>query len=106
MVLVARLADRGSVSRRNRVRARVGNLTRWDDRAVGARERGGSIRGAAAMKVGVIGLGTMGAPMAANLLKKGFEVHVHNRTRDREKTLAEQGARRAESPAALAKEVD
>jgi 3-hydroxyisobutyrate dehydrogenase len=33
------------------------------------------------MKVAVIGLGTMGAPMAANLLKGGARVVVHNRNR-------------------------
>ncbi len=58
------------------------------------------------MKVGVIGLGTMGTPMAENLLLKGFEVVVHNRTREREEPLANKGARRAESPQALAREVD
>ena len=36
------------------------------------------------MKIAVIGLGTMGAPMAENLIKAGFEVTVHNRTRSRE----------------------
>ena len=50
------------------------------------------------MKVAFIGLGTMGAPMAQNLLKAGHEVIVHNRTRDREAPLAEMGAQRAASP--------
>jgi len=50
------------------------------------------------MKVAVIGLGTMGAPMAANLLKGGCEVVVHNRNRGREEALALQGATRAASP--------
>jgi 3-hydroxyisobutyrate dehydrogenase-like beta-hydroxyacid dehydrogenase len=52
------------------------------------------------MRVAVIGLGTMGAPMAGHLLAAGHEVTVHNRTRSREEPLAEAGARRAESPAA------
>ena len=50
----------------------------------------------------MIGLGTMGAPMAGHLLAAGHEVTVHNRTRSREEPLAEAGARRAESPAAAA----
>ncbi len=33
--------------------------------------------------VGVIGMGRMGAPMAVNLLKAGFQVTVHNRTREK-----------------------
>jgi 3-hydroxyisobutyrate dehydrogenase-like beta-hydroxyacid dehydrogenase len=54
------------------------------------------------MRVAVIGLGTMGAPMAGHLLAAGHEVTVHNRTRSREEPLAEAGAHRAESPAAAA----
>ncbi|HEY9887832.1 MAG TPA: NAD(P)-dependent oxidoreductase [Candidatus Obscuribacterales bacterium] len=50
------------------------------------------------MKVAFIGLGTMGAAMALNLLKAGHAVTVHNRTRDREVPLAAAGAQRAESP--------
>jgi 3-hydroxyisobutyrate dehydrogenase len=36
------------------------------------------------MRIGVIGLGTMGAPMARHLLAAGHDVTVHNRTRERE----------------------
>lgn len=53
-------------------------------------------------KIAVIGLGTMGAPMARNLLKAGWSVTVHNRTRAREEALAAAGAARAETPAAAA----
>ena len=35
------------------------------------------------MKVGFIGLGAMGRPMARNLIKAGHEVTVYNRTRAR-----------------------
>jgi 3-hydroxyisobutyrate dehydrogenase len=52
------------------------------------------------MKIAVIGLGTMGAPMAENLIKAGFEVTVHNRTRSREEPLETLGAARAENPSA------
>ncbi len=50
------------------------------------------------MRIGFIGLGTMGGPMAARLLDAGFELTVHNRTREREQPLAERGAQRAASP--------
>ena len=54
------------------------------------------------MRVAVIGLGTMGAPMAGHLLAAGHEVTVHNRTREREEPLAEAGAARAATPAEAA----
>lgn len=54
------------------------------------------------MNVAVIGLGTMGGPMAENLIEAGFDVTVHNRTRSREEPLGQLGATRAESPAAAA----
>ena len=44
----------------------------------------------------------MGAPMARHLIEAGHDVTVHNRTRDRERPLAELGAARAESPGAAA----
>ena len=50
------------------------------------------------MKVAFIGLGTMGAGMALNILKAGHEVTVYNRTREKEEQVAKQGAARAESP--------
>jgi 3-hydroxyisobutyrate dehydrogenase len=63
-------------------------------------------RGIRALEVGVkvafIGMGTMGVPMALNLLKAGHEVTVHNRTRDREAVVAAAGAQRADSPQAAA----
>ena len=45
------------------------------------------------MKVGFIGLGHMGAAMAANLIKAGHEVTVYNRTPDKTRALAAVGAR-------------
>ena len=56
-----------------------------------------------AEKVGFIGLGIMGRGMAANLLAKGFDVAVWNRTASRADGLVEAGAARAESPAAVAR---
>jgi 3-hydroxyisobutyrate dehydrogenase-like beta-hydroxyacid dehydrogenase len=45
------------------------------------------------MKVGFIGLGRMGAGMAANLLKAGHEVTVYNRTRAKADALVAKGGR-------------
>jgi 3-hydroxyisobutyrate dehydrogenase len=50
------------------------------------------------MEIGFIGIGTMGAAMARRLLRAGHAVRVHNRTRERELPLAQEGARRADSP--------
>jgi 3-hydroxyisobutyrate dehydrogenase-like beta-hydroxyacid dehydrogenase len=54
------------------------------------------------MRVGVIGLGIMGAPMARNLLKAGHQVVVHGRSRARVEPLLALGARPAASAAAAA----
>ena len=48
--------------------------------------------------IGFIGLGLMGRPMAANLLKAGFAVTVWNRTASRIGPLVAQGAKAAASP--------
>ncbi|MEO9256186.1 MAG: NAD(P)-dependent oxidoreductase [Tepidiformaceae bacterium] len=53
-------------------------------------------------RVGFVGLGIMGAPMAANLLKAGFKVTVWNRTASRADGLVAAGAIRAGSPAEVA----
>ena len=58
------------------------------------------------MTIAVLGMGTMGAPMAINLIKAGCEVTVHNRTREREEPLAKLGAARAESPSAAAESAE
>lgn len=58
------------------------------------------------LSVGFIGLGALGAPMAANLLARGFPLTVHNRRRDRELPLAAAGALRAATPAAAARSAD
>ena len=55
------------------------------------------------LRVGCIGLGTMGAPMARNLAKAGFELALATRTAAKAKALAsELSARAYESPAELA----
>jgi 3-hydroxyisobutyrate dehydrogenase len=58
------------------------------------------------MRIAFIGLGSMGAPMAANLLGRHFELTVHNRTRSKEEPLADAGARRAPDPCTAASEAE
>ncbi len=58
------------------------------------------------MRIAVIGLGTMGAPMARHLLEAGHELTVHNRTRAREAPLIALGARGAGSPAEAARDAE
>jgi 3-hydroxyisobutyrate dehydrogenase len=53
--------------------------------------------------VALLGLGTMGAGMAANLLKAGFSLSVYNRTAAKAKTLTGAGAQFAATPAEAAK---
>jgi 3-hydroxyisobutyrate dehydrogenase-like beta-hydroxyacid dehydrogenase len=55
------------------------------------------------MKVGFIGLGNMGLPMARNLLRAGHCVTVHNRTPGRAEQLAGDGAAVAGSAAEAAR---
>jgi 3-hydroxyisobutyrate dehydrogenase-like beta-hydroxyacid dehydrogenase len=50
------------------------------------------------MKVGLVGLGVMGAGMAGKLLDHGHEVTVYNRTRERAEPFAARGARIAGTP--------
>jgi 3-hydroxyisobutyrate dehydrogenase-like beta-hydroxyacid dehydrogenase len=52
--------------------------------------------------VGLIGLGLMGHPMGANLLKAGHPLTVWNRTASRGDDLVAQGAKRAATPRELA----
>eukprot|EP00658_Telonema_sp_P-2_P036819 TRINITY_DN26557_c0_g1_i3.p1 TRINITY_DN26557_c0_g1~~TRINITY_DN26557_c0_g1_i3.p1 ORF type:complete len:228 (-),score=59.91 TRINITY_DN26557_c0_g1_i3:312-995(-) len=53
------------------------------------------------MKVGMAGMGQMGAAMSANMIKAGIEVVVWNRTRSRCEPLAELGADVADTPEEL-----
>ncbi len=58
------------------------------------------------MKVGFIGLGTMGAHMAANLQKSGFSLVVHDMRRAAAERHLAAGAIWADSPRAVAEQVD
>ncbi|MDQ3841308.1 MAG: 2-hydroxy-3-oxopropionate reductase [Actinomycetota bacterium] len=53
-------------------------------------------------KVGFVGLGIMGRPMARNLLAAGYELVVHNRSRGKAEGLAEEGASVADNPKEVA----
>jgi len=55
-------------------------------------------------KVGFIGLGIMGMPMARNLIKAGFEVIVYNRTTSKAEQMVSEGAKKAGSPKEVAEE--
>jgi 2-hydroxy-3-oxopropionate reductase len=55
-------------------------------------------------KIGFIGLGVMGKPMARNLMKAGHQLVVHNRSRGAVDELAAAGATSATSPADVARQ--
>jgi 3-hydroxyisobutyrate dehydrogenase len=57
-------------------------------------------------RLGYIGMGIMGKPMARNLLKAGFSLSVYNRTPEKVKDLAAEGASVCSSPRELAEQVD
>ena len=52
------------------------------------------------MKVALLGTGLMGTPMARRLLAAGHELTVFNRTAEKAKQLASDGARVAATPSA------
>lgn len=58
------------------------------------------------MKIGFIGLGTMGGGMAANVLRAGYDLSVHDIRREAATPLLENGASWADTPAELAAECD
>jgi 3-hydroxyisobutyrate dehydrogenase len=57
-----------------------------------------------AERVAVLGTGIVGAPMARNLLRAGFDVWVWNRTPDKARVLAAEGADLADTPADAVRE--
>src|SRR4051794_40425935 len=56
--------------------------------------------------VAFIGLGIMGGPMAANLVKAGFDVVGYNRSPEKVKTLVDAGGRGADSVAGAVRDAD
>jgi len=59
-----------------------------------------------AERVGLIGLGIMGKPMARNLLKAGFALTIYNRTASKAADLAHEGATVVSSPSEVAAAAD
>lgn len=57
-------------------------------------------------KIGFIGLGLMGAPMAGHLMDAGYELSVYNRTKSKADALVARGARYCDTPGACAKGQD
>src|SRR6202158_5208042 len=49
-------------------------------------------------EIGFVGLGAMGAPMAANLVAAGYKLRVYNRTAAKADELVAMGATRVERP--------
>ncbi len=58
------------------------------------------------MKVGFIGLGNIGMPMAKTLLGAGFDLTVHNRSRGKVGEMVALGAGAAQTPAEITQETD
>lgn len=58
------------------------------------------------MIIGCIGLGTMGAPVAAHLVRAGYTVRVYNRTAAKMEPLVKLGATATTTPAECAEGVD
>jgi len=58
------------------------------------------------MQIGFIGLGSLGTPIAMNILESGHTLHVYNRTVSKAKPLSDKGAIVSQSVTALAKECD
>ena len=57
-------------------------------------------------RIGFIGLGIMGKPMARNLIKAGYSLTVHNRSRGAVDELVRDGAKDGRTPRAVAEESD
>ncbi len=58
------------------------------------------------MKVGIIGIGTMGKPMALHILKAGFPLFVYARHPEKAQILIDKGARFVDCPAELGSQCD
>jgi 2-hydroxy-3-oxopropionate reductase len=59
-----------------------------------------------AERVGFIGLGIMGMPMARNLMEAGYELTVHNRSPEKAEELGKEGAAVAATPREVAENSD
>ncbi len=66
----------------------------------------GMVKGQIMETVGFIGLGLMGKPMAQNLIKAGYPLVVHNRSRQVVQEFAAQGVRTADSLQQVAQDTE
>ena len=57
-------------------------------------------------KIGFIGTGVMGNPMASHILKEGYELYVYNRTSAKTQSLVASGAQACDSPGSVAEMCD
>ena len=57
-------------------------------------------------KIGFIGTGVMGNPMASHILKEGYELYVYNRTSAKTQSLVASGAHACDSPGSVAEKCD
>lgn len=57
-------------------------------------------------KIGWIGTGLMGKPMAMHLLNAGYSVNVNNRTKSKAQELIDKGSTWYDTPTELAKDSD
>lgn len=55
------------------------------------------------LKIGFVGTGHMGQPMASNLIKAGYELTVYDKREEATEALVREGAQRADSPKAVAR---
>lgn len=55
------------------------------------------------MKIGFIGVGVMGGPMVLNLMKKGFDVSIYTRTKEKAQYVIDAGAHWCDTVAEAAK---
>ncbi len=92
-------ANRNSRSRANRSGRNRGNRNSRSRANRNSRNRGNrSGTGESRMKLGFIGTGNMGNPMAANLIRAGHQLTVHDLRREAATNLLEMGAEWADSP--------
>ena len=57
-------------------------------------------------KIGFIGTGVIGNPMASHILKEGYELYVYNRTSAKTQSLVASGAHACDSPGSVAEMCD
>jgi len=57
-------------------------------------------------KIGFVGLGIMGKPMALNLLKAGFDLIAYNRTEDKVDAIINAGGKKGKTPKEVAEQSD